>query len=121
LLPHDQDTGGFYVCVIERAAAPSSGGDESKKRAVSPSAPGGPEDNGAPKKAKVEAEAQGAVASDVAFVEKPAVADAQPVAAVAAETKPAQAGKKKKGTEHIFKEDPFFYVQPDDPELVSCM
>ncbi|KAJ9113207.1 hypothetical protein QFC22_006046 [Naganishia vaughanmartiniae] len=125
LLPHDQDTGGFYVCVIERAAAPSSGGDESKKRAVSPSAPGGPEENGAPKKAKVEAEAPGAVSSDVAFAEEPTVAvtpvETKPVVATVAETKPVQQGKKKKGTEHIFKEDPFFYVQPNDPELVSCI
>jgi hypothetical protein len=29
--------------------------------------------------------------------------------------------KKKKTTDHIFKEDPFFYVKPDDPELLSCM
>lgn len=123
LLPHDQDTGGFYVCVIERAPASAPAGDESKKRAVSPSAPGGPEESGTSKKAKVEADAQGSVSTDVAFVEEPAVAAETQSAALppVAVTKPAQEGKKKKGTEHIFKEDPFFYVQPDDPELVSCM
>lgn len=108
LLPHDQDTGGFYVCVIERAAASeateSTDAAVAQKRAVSPSAPEGPEQ--AAKKAKVEEAAPG----DAAMVEAPRKATAH-----------AEGKKKKKGTDHIFKEDPFFYVKSDDPELLSCM
>jgi multisite-specific tRNA:(cytosine-C5)-methyltransferase len=113
LLPHDQDTGGFYVCVIERAPAPDAAPEviPAQKRAVSPSAPGGPE-QGAAKKVKVDDGS--AAGEDVAFVEaeKPVVQE---------EAKAPGRPKKKKGTEHIFKEDPFFYVKADDPELVSCM
>lgn len=114
LLPHDQDTGGFYVCVLERAAAPAASGTDAapaqqQKRAVSPSAPEGPE-QGAAKKVKVD---PAPVGEDVAFVEQAE----KPVVPEETKGRP----KKKKGTEHIFKEDPFFYVKADDPELMSCM
>lgn len=106
MLPHDQDTGGFYVCVIERAAAPETADTAvTQKRAVSPSAPEGPEQG--TKKAKVD---DAAPAQDAVMVEAPRKATAH-----------AEGKKKKKGTDHIFKEDPFFYVKPDDPELLSCM
>lgn len=111
LLPHDQDTGGFYVCVIERAPASDAVPEvvPAQKRAVSPSAPEGPE-QGAAKKVKVDDGS--AAVEDVAFVEAE-----KPVVQEENKGRP----KKKKGTEHIFKEDPFFYVKADDPELVSCM
>jgi multisite-specific tRNA:(cytosine-C5)-methyltransferase len=108
LLPHDQDTGGFYVCVLERAPASDTDAPAAaQKRAVSPSAPEGPEQ--AVKKVKVE---ESPAAEDVAFAEAE-----KPVVQEESKGRP----KKKKGTEHIFKEDPFFYVKADDPELLSCM
>ncbi|KAJ9107995.1 hypothetical protein QFC20_003681 [Naganishia adeliensis] len=111
LLPHDQDTGGFYVCVIERAPASDAAPEvvPAQKRAVSPSAPEGPE-QGAAKKVKVDDGS--AAVEDVAFVEAE-----KPVIQEENKGRP----KKTKGTEHIFKEDPFFYVKADDPELVSCI
>ena len=112
LLPHDQDTGGFFVCVLERIPKAAAAEDESAstggvKRAISPSAPDGGESS---KKAKVD--------------ETPnSPQPEQPIQVGEVEINlQAPKGELKQGrSDPQFKEDAFFFINPEDPELKSCM
>jgi multisite-specific tRNA:(cytosine-C5)-methyltransferase len=113
LLPHDQDTGGFFVCVLERIPKGSSNKEEGLasasgiKRAISPSATDGGESS---KKAKI-AEASNSPAPE----ERIKIGDEEI-------NLPAPKGELKQGrADPQFKEDAFFFINPQDPELQSCM
>jgi multisite-specific tRNA:(cytosine-C5)-methyltransferase len=112
LLPHDQDTGGFFVCVLERVPKGSVKDEElasasGVKRAISPSATDGGESS---KKVKIE-EASNSLAPE------------EPIQVADEETDlPAPKGELKQGrADPQFKEDAFFFINPQDPELQSCM
>lgn len=113
MLPHDQDTGGFFVCVLERIPKGSNNKEEGLasasgiKRAISPSATDGGESS---KKAKIE-EASNSPAPE----ERIKIGDEEI-------NLPAPKGELKQGrADPQFKEDAFFFINPQDPELQSCM
>jgi len=112
LLPHDQDTGGFFVCVLERVPREKTAQSEESvstagvKRAASPSA--GEEEQS--KKAKIEESAA-----------EPTPGEPIKVGEVEINL-PAPKGELKQGrSDPNFKEDAFFFINPEDPELKSCM
>lgn len=109
LLPHDQDTGGFFVAVLERAGASQT---SSLKRQASP-VEGEAEIKRAREKspapaASAEAEAAPAAAAAAAAAES----------AVKAE-KPVTTKKEKR--DNSFKEDPYSYVDPSHAEVKAIM
>ena len=104
LLPHDQNTGGFYVCVLEKAGSASTSTSAGTKRGLSPSA----EDRDA-KKEKLY--------SDV-FADPnsaPASGAATPIPSAAE----IENGGRKKKQDWSYREDPFAYAPQDDTELES--
>lgn len=111
LLPHDQDTGGFFVCVLERVEKEAVTQNEdnaiaSLKRAGSPSVPEGAETS---KKPRLEIGPE---------VEESAMAETSTkTPGVPAPMKELKQGR----SDPNFKEDPFFFASPEDPELVSCI
>lgn len=105
LLPHDQDTGGFFVAVLERAGASQS---SSLKRQASP-VEGEAEIKRAREKspapaelAEAEAEAAPAVAKSEDKAEKPVTT-------------------KKEKRDNSFKEDPYSYVDSSRAEVKAIM
>lgn len=117
LLPHDQNTGGFFVCVLEKAATPSTG--TGIKRALSPSAT---EDRDA-KKEKVETTDDGAPAA------VPASASGAPAQAASASNGKGKSNArsikgrptKKEQKDWSYREDPFSFAPADDPELETII
>jgi multisite-specific tRNA:(cytosine-C5)-methyltransferase len=109
-LPHDQDTGGFFVCVLERVPREKTEETASTvgvKRAASPSAAEGEEQA---KRAKIEEPAA-----------EPTPDKPIKVGEVEIDL-PAPKGELKQGrSDPNFKEDAFFFINPEDPELKSCM
>ncbi|OWT39580.1 multisite-specific tRNA:(cytosine-C5)-methyltransferase [Cryptococcus neoformans Bt1] len=103
LLPHDQDTGGFFVAVLERAGASQT---SSLKRQASPV-----EGEAEIKRAREKSPAPAGSAK----------AEAAPVAAegeVKAE-KPVTTKKEKR--DNSFKEDPYSYVDPSHAEVKAII
>lgn len=101
LLPHDQDTGGFFVAVLERAGASQS---SSLKRQASP----------------VEGEAEIKRARE----KSPAPAELAEAAAAVAKSedkaeKPVTTKKEKR--DNSFKEDPYSYVDSSRAEVKAIM
>ncbi|BEJ02785.1 hypothetical protein CcaverHIS631_0705800 [Cutaneotrichosporon cavernicola] len=105
LLPHDQNTGGFFVCVLEKAAAP-----------VAPSVP------------KVDIDALPEMGDVEATDEKesvslkralsPSVESAEGTEPQAKKARaPGQAPKKKERPDLAFREDPFSFVDPAHDEV----
>lgn len=137
LLPHDQNTGGFFVCVLEKAMPVETAAKAAKtaaskpaeakdvesatnatKRAATPSTPEGARES---KKAKAEGDA---VEGEAAQVEGEAVADGDSVKAEivdadgdVAEPIVEEAATKKEKKDWSYKEDPFSYVDPAHAEL----
>ena len=128
LVPHDQDTGGFFVCVFEKASdAPEDEpevelppvpslddvvvadekGAQSLKRAASPSAIEGAETEA--KRAKQEGEVEGAAVPAEEKVEDKS------------EKKVAPAKAKKVRRDMSFKEDPYSFVDPNHEEVQSIV
>jgi multisite-specific tRNA:(cytosine-C5)-methyltransferase len=105
LLPHDQNTGGFFVCVLEKEAAPAE--TSSTKRAASPSTL-----EGAPDGKKTRADE-----TEVA-IDETAVVASEPKDAAGEVTEPVVAAKKEK-KDWSYKEDPFSFVDAANPELDS--
>jgi multisite-specific tRNA:(cytosine-C5)-methyltransferase len=103
LLPHDQNTGGFFVCVLEKVlfnGKPESDAVKAAKRAASPSTP-----EGAREGKKVKSDEAEPDAEDPEAVPVEAVAEAGSVM------------KEKK--DWSYREDPFSYVDSANPELES--
>ena len=107
LLPHDQDTGGFFVAVLERAGASQT---SSLKRQASPV-----EGEAEIKRAREKSPAPAASAEAEAA---PAAAAAAAESAVKAE-KPVTTKKEKR--DNSFKEDPYSYVDPSHAEVKAIM
>lgn len=108
LLPHDQNTGGFFVCVLEKViygtdAEKSNAG----KRAASPSTP-----EGGREVKKVKAEETEAVPEADEEADEPADAEGE---------KAAEGAGKKEKKDWSYREDPFSYVDPSSPELQSIL
>ncbi|ODN90270.1 multisite-specific tRNA:(cytosine-C5)-methyltransferase [Cryptococcus wingfieldii CBS 7118] len=104
LLPHDQNTGGFFVAVIERAAGASSGSaaaSTSLKREASPSLQQA--DTKRPRE-------------DAPVADAPA-----PATAAAVEEKKKEAPAKKEKRDVTFKEDPYSYVDPEHDEVKAIL
>ncbi len=131
LLPHDQDTGGFFVCVIERRGAKleevdvtvaASGGGV--KRAISPSAPDGPEDAESRLDVKDEDEEE-EIKEDDEDEEEERINQSNGPARGGKNGRGngngKKGGKEKKTSESRFQEDPFFYLKADDPEMATCV
>lgn len=150
LAPHDQNTGGFFVCVLEReegeskitgphaavqnareAAATETvktesgsievdiSGEQSVKRARSPS----PSAEDSSKKAKVEeatvepvAAAEASTSTSTSTASKTADGAATPILPLTEKQL-----KRKEHQNGGFKEDPFFFLKPDDPEMDACI
>lgn len=105
LLPHDQDTGGFFVAVLERAGASQS---SSLKRQASPV-----EKEAEIKRAREKSPAPAELAEDEAEA-APAVAKSEDKA-----EKPVTTKKEKR--DNSFKEDPYSYVDPSRAEVKAIM
>lgn len=122
LLPHDQDTGGFFVCVLERVEKGVIGKAVEAvtagiKRAISPSAPQGTgETDETNKKIKLDTkEAAAAVDPSTPDETSGEVAEEDKV------MKPPKAELKQGKSDPFFKEDAFFFINPEDPELKTCI
>nr|XP_031858166.1 uncharacterized protein CI109_006408 [Kwoniella shandongensis]KAA5525238.1 hypothetical protein CI109_006408 [Kwoniella shandongensis] len=113
LLPHDQNTGGFFVCVLEKRASKNSApatteeptSSSSLKRPASPAAPQAAETKRAREKSPV-AESSSGVATP-AEVSTPATTASGPA--------------KKEKRDLSFKEDPYSYVDPEHAEIKSII
>ncbi|KAF7348468.1 S-adenosyl-L-methionine-dependent methyltransferase [Mycena venus] len=122
IYPHLQDTGGFFVAVLERASTNTS------PEGVPVAAPSRENKREADEAAEIP-ESKKPRLDDATEVEDDAEASVQTdvVAAVPAETKaknpaPQKAGKQKKGEGGgSFKENPYTYLPPDDPSVLSCV
>ncbi|WRT64898.1 uncharacterized protein IL334_001837 [Kwoniella shivajii] len=105
LLPHDQNTGGFFVCVLEKAGSSSSTNNaeeattSSLKRSATSPAPSGETKRAREKSPEPE------------------------VPVTPAETTPAPSAKpgKKEKRDLTFKEDPLSYVSPEHEEVKSII
>lgn len=123
LLPHDQNTGGFYVCVLHKSesAAPapapstststaaSASTSSGLKRALSPNAEDAARDT---KKEKIASEGEASA---------PASGTATPTPAIPSAAEPDNNAGKKKKQDWSYREDPFTYAPESDPELVSIV
>ncbi|KAL7418626.1 tRNA (cytosine-5-)-methyltransferase ncl1 [Cryptotrichosporon argae] len=143
LLPHDQNTGGFFVCVLQKAervdeaakahapavdiaalpepdlsdvAVLDESGRAGAKRALSPSPS---KEEAATKKAKAEGGGEGEVMTEAEGEVAPAeVKEDDAGKGKASETeKPAQQQGKKVKRDTTFKEDPFAFVDPAHEEV----
>ncbi|WVQ84199.1 hypothetical protein IAT38_006350 [Cryptococcus sp. DSM 104549] len=110
LLPHDQNTGGFFVAVLEKAG-PKNAGDSTAASLKRPLSSPPPESSDAkrareasPSRAEAEAAEEEAAKAVVAEMERQAAA-AKPT--------------KKERRDLSFKEDPYTYVNPEHPEVKS--
>lgn len=103
LLPHDQDTGGFFVAVLERTGASQS---SSLKRQASP-VEGEAEIKRAREKSPTPAEL--------------AEAEAAPAAAKSEVKAEKPVTTKKEKRDNSFKEDPYSYVDPSRAEVKAIM
>ena len=119
LLPHDQNTGGFYVCVLQKAdnatttssthTSTPTAGSAGTKRALSPSAE--ERDASAAKKERPSTPAEDASSTSTpAAVSAPAVPNAG-----------TDKDDKKKKQDWSYREDPFSYAPESDPELQSIV
>lgn len=103
LLPHDQDTGGFFVAVLERVGASQS---SSLKRQASP--------------VEGEAEIKRVREKSPAPAEL-AEAEAAPAAAKSEDKAEKPVTTKKEKRDNSFKEDPYSYVDPSRAEVKAIM
>lgn len=126
LVPHDQNTGGFFVCVLEKAALPlrNQATGSGNKRALSPSADADRE----AKKEKVSTptdEILEAAASDVPEPEAeqptPDVSIPATPAVDATSAIPSASNKFKRRHDGSYREDPFAYASPEDTEVQSIV
>lgn len=107
LLPHDQDTGGFFVAVLERAGASQP---SSLKRQASP-VEGEAEIKRAREKSPAPAE----------LAEAEAAAEAAPAVAKSEDKAEKPVTTKKEKRDNSFKEDPYSYVDPSRAEVKAIM
>ncbi|KAJ7322827.1 S-adenosyl-L-methionine-dependent methyltransferase [Mycena albidolilacea] len=116
IYPHLQDTGGFFVAVLERTSTGTTEVEapREKKR-------GADEPAEIPESKKPRLDSEGVVPKVEDAAETPAETDA--VAEVATKNPaPPKAGKQKKGEGGgSFKENPYTFLPPDDPSVVSCV
>ncbi|KAJ7885068.1 S-adenosyl-L-methionine-dependent methyltransferase [Mycena olivaceomarginata] len=116
IYPHLQDTGGFFVAVLERTSTGTTEVEvpREKKR-------GADEPAEIPESKKPRLDSEGVVPKIEDAAETPAETDA--VAEVATKNPaPPKAGKQKKGEGGgSFKENPYTFLPPDDPSIVSCV
>jgi multisite-specific tRNA:(cytosine-C5)-methyltransferase len=106
LLPHDQNTGGFYVCVLEKKATAAQLSAEDKARADA-------------LKVKIEDLPQPAVVEAIdekgaTSLKRAASPSAEEPAEKSAKT---ERGKKKEKRDLQFREDPFSFVDPEHDEV----
>ena len=119
LYPHLQDTGSFFVCVLEKATAaatePAAAAEvavpeaapEPVKRAASPSAE--------------ESEAKRVKAEEVTDAAEPIDVEAAAPVETTLSTLPAEAAGALTGrTQQEFKEEPYIYLNEDDEQVKLC-
>ncbi|KAJ7859684.1 S-adenosyl-L-methionine-dependent methyltransferase [Mycena olivaceomarginata] len=113
IYPHLQDTGGFFVAVLERTSTGTTEVERKKRGADEPAE--------IPESKKPRLDSEGVVPQVEDAAETPAETDA--VAEVATKNPaPPKAGKQKKGEGGgSFKENPYTFLPPDDPSIVSCV
>lgn len=109
LLPHDQDTGGFFVAVLERAGASQS---SSLKRQASPV-----EGEAEIKRAREKSPAP----AELAEAEAEAAAEAAPAVAKSEDKAEKPVTIKKEKRDNSFKEDPYSYVDSSRAEVKAIM
>lgn len=126
IYPHDQDTGGFFVAVIQKAGQP-----EPEKKA----APSVAQETLAQSESNVAAQPSAAQPPTDTMANQPAVdpsvSDERPAKRVkvdesAEEVKASKKPQKKEKKEPKaiglpFKEEPFFYLSPENEEVKACM
>ncbi|KAJ6454578.1 cytosine-5--methyltransferase [Mycena sanguinolenta] len=123
IYPHLQDTGGFFVAVLERSSADTSTGavEEAVEAAPRKREADADESVEIPESKKPRLDADGVVKVED-DAEPPA--ETTSIAAEPATKNPAppKAGKQKKGEGGgSFKENPYTYLVPDDPAILSCV
>lgn len=115
LMPHDQNTGGFFVCVLEKAAEL----DEEEQIAATEAQPAAAEAD------LVAAEGQAnAEAADTSNAQEPEAGNSLKRAAPSSPAGPSAESKPKAGPpakrqrrDASFKEDPFSFVDPEHEEV----
>ncbi|ESK92221.1 trna (cytosine-5-)-methyltransferase [Moniliophthora roreri MCA 2997] len=108
IYPHLQDSGGFFVAVLERKQKmPSLGSRRENKRAAE-SASGTPEPE--TKKPRLTE-----TTSDMEAADKPVASNTEVPMAITEEK------EENKGGGGVFKEMPYTFLSKDDPTLLSCM
>ncbi|GJE86312.1 RsmB/NOP family class I SAM-dependent RNA methyltransferase [Phanerochaete sordida] len=125
IYPHLQDTGGFFVAVLQKKQppAPARQGPENKRNADTV------EDleTSDTKKPKLSAEDDAEAADDEALATTPEpVPEAAPDAEAAApepatDAKGKGKGRATQGADIHFKENPFTFLKPDDPVIQTCI
>ncbi|KAJ7255177.1 cytosine-5--methyltransferase [Mycena rebaudengoi] len=124
--PHLQDTGGFFVAVLERRA-PSVEANPVRDVAATEKKRGAEEDAEMPdgKKPRLENDTDAEVPADAALAAVDAAVTSEtpaPAAAPAPSSKATAKGKGKKGEGgSSFKEHPYTFLPADDPTLVGCI
>ena len=107
-MPHDQNTGGFFVCVLEKTGTATTNGAEVELPAVPPL------DD------VVVADEAGASTSK--RVGSPSVGDAvQPEEKRAKQESSGRPQSKKQKRDLSFREEPFAYVDPENEEVKSIV
>jgi len=113
LYPYLQDTGGFFVAVLERVDFPSTSRRSHKegKRAA--------EHLEAPNMAKKPRVGGAGVAEDV--MEQDAPVGSTPASVPVSEPSQSEKGEAESVSDTGFKEPPYIYLSPDDSSVVTCL
>ncbi|KAF8217840.1 S-adenosyl-L-methionine-dependent methyltransferase [Mycena galopus ATCC 62051] len=120
IYPHLQDTGGFFVAVLERTGTKT---EEEAVEAPSRELKREADDSAEipePKKPRLDTDGVAPKVEDASE----ASAETKPILAEPATKNPAppKAGKQKKGEGGgSFKENPYTFLSPDDPSILSCV
>ncbi|KAJ7639456.1 S-adenosyl-L-methionine-dependent methyltransferase [Roridomyces roridus] len=110
IYPHLQDTGGFFVAVLERSGEVAQTPPREKKREASPAEEEAPDS----KKPRLEEATGDATPTEEAPKVEEAAKSAAPVIPVGGKAKKGESGGS-------FKENPYTFLPADDPTLASCL
>ncbi|EIW77165.1 S-adenosyl-L-methionine-dependent methyltransferase [Coniophora puteana RWD-64-598 SS2] len=123
IYPHLQDTGGFFVAVLQKkGTSKASAGTSERKRPADEVADANPENDA--KKAKFDGEGEDdATAADVTMLDssEQTNADGDAAAQPAAPSKSNTTAQPRKVFDTGFRESPYTFLSPDDPAIKQCM
>ncbi|KIY61510.1 cytosine-5--methyltransferase [Cylindrobasidium torrendii FP15055 ss-10] len=122
LYPHHQDTGGFFVAILERNTEAAEAGSSKKKRVASPF----PETDTDTKKPRLEESTPTTEDISESTIPTPVELSASietqtPVDDAESKPTPVQSADPESRNNGSFKENPYTFLAADDPTVVKCI